>query len=167
LLTSPVADPAKIAKIVQTGAMVVVDHLQQVNWYQDAASAANRRIDVLVDLDVGDHRTGARSTPQALDIARAVDRASHLRLRGLQGYSVSGSHAGGAGERKRVSEQAFRIAIATKEALAREGLCNEILSGGSTGTWEIDTALPEVTELQAGSYVLMDIAASGSIFATP
>src|SRR5580704_12695887 len=29
LLTSPVADPLKMARIVKTGAMVVVDHLQQ------------------------------------------------------------------------------------------------------------------------------------------
>ena len=34
----------------------------------------------------------------------------------------------------------------------------EILSGGSTGTWLVDTELPELTELQAGSFVLMDLA---------
>src|SRR5262245_8586408 len=41
LLTSPVADPLKIARIVKTGAMTVVDHLQQVEWYQEAALATN------------------------------------------------------------------------------------------------------------------------------
>src|SRR5207244_9625777 len=34
LLTSPVADPLKIARIVATGAMVTVDHLQEAEWYQ-------------------------------------------------------------------------------------------------------------------------------------
>lgn len=158
LLTSPVADPVKMSRIVATGAMVVVDHLHQAAWYDEAASGSGRTIDVLVDLDVGDHRTGARSTEQALEIARAVDRALHLRLRGLQGYSVHGSHAGGFAERKNVSERAFAIAIQTREAMTRSGLCADILSGGSTGTWEIDLALPEVTELQAGSYVFMDLA---------
>ena len=93
LLTSPVADPQKIARLVETGAMVVVDHVQQAEWYQDAARSVGRKIDVLIDLDVGDHRTGARSTAQAVEIAEAVDRASHLQLRGLQAYSVVGSHA--------------------------------------------------------------------------
>src|SRR5580692_8298405 len=92
LLTSPVADPAKIARIVETGAMVVVDHIQQAAWYQEAACTAGRGIDVLVDLDVGDHRTGARSTEQALEIARAIEQAGNLRLQGIQAYSVSGSH---------------------------------------------------------------------------
>lgn len=158
LLTSPVADPLKMSRIAQTGAMVVVDHLRQVEWYQEAARAANRKIDVLVDLDVGDHRTGARSVSQALEIAQAVDRSAHLQLRGLQAYSVNGSHAGGFEQRQRNSRQTFQVAAQVRDAMARAGLSTEIVSGGSTGTWDIDTALPELTELQAGSYALMDLA---------
>jgi len=154
LLTSPVADPAKIARIAESGAMVVVDHIQQVEWYQ----AAGRKLDVLVDLDVGDHRTGASSLAQALEIAEAVDRASNLNLRGLQAYSVVGSHASPDQERTRVSQEVFAHAAETRDAIARKGLSTEILSGGSTGTWQIDAALPELTELQAGSFVLMDLA---------
>jgi 3-hydroxy-D-aspartate aldolase len=157
LLTSPVADPLKIARIVQTGAMVVVDHVQQAEWYEEAAAKVGRTVDVLVDFDVGDHRTGARSTEQALEIARTVVQAAHLRLKGLQGYSGRASHAGDFAERKKVSEKAFAGAIETRSAMKREGLSMEILSGGSTGTWDIDLALPEVTELQAGSYLFMDL----------
>jgi len=155
LLTSPVADPLKIARIVQTGAMVVVDHVQQAEWYEEAAAKAGKTIDVLIDLDVGDHRTGARSTEQAIEIARTVGRSGRLRLKGLQGYSGRASHAGD--ERKNVSEKAFAGAIETQSAIKRDGLPMEILSGGSTGTWDIDLALPEVTELQAGSYIFMDL----------
>jgi len=158
LLTSPVADPRKIGRIVATGAMVVVDHIQQAAWYQDAARSAEMRIVVLVDLDVGDHRTGARDTAQALEIAEAVDRATNLNLRGLQAYSVVGSHASPDEERLRVSKEVFARAAETRDAMTAKGLSTEILSGGSTGTWEIDTALPELTELQAGSFVLMDMA---------
>ena len=158
LLTSPVADPNKIARLVETGAMVVVDHVQQAEWYQEAAGAAGRTVDVLIDLDVGDHRTGARSTAQAVEIAEAVDCANHLRLRGLQAYSVVGSHAAPGGERERNSQETFAHAAETRDAMARKGLATEIVSGGSTGTWQIDTALPELTELQAGSFVLMDMA---------
>jgi D-serine deaminase-like pyridoxal phosphate-dependent protein len=157
LLTSPVADPLKIARIVATGAMVAVDHLQQAEWYQLAAAAANRTVDVLVDVDVGDHRTGARSTAQALEIAQAVERAPNLKLRGIQSYSGHASHAGDFAERKRVSTEALARAAETRSVMARAGLSTEIWSGGSTGTWNIDTELTELTELQAGSYVLMDL----------
>jgi D-serine deaminase-like pyridoxal phosphate-dependent protein len=158
LLTSPVADPLKMARIVKTGAMVVVDHLQQVAWYEEAARAGNGKLDVLVDLDVGDHRTGARSPEDAAEIAEAVDQAVHLELRGIQAYSVLGSHAGGLDERKRVSAESFRIASRALGIMLRRGLSTEIVTGGSTGTWEIDTAVADLTELQAGSYVLMDLA---------
>jgi D-serine deaminase-like pyridoxal phosphate-dependent protein len=164
LLTSPLADPLKMTRAVATGAIVVVDHLQQVNWYQDAAYAAARHVDVLIDLDVGDHRTGA-APDQAMAIALAVARSTHLKLRGLQAYSVSGSHAGpqadpsaGRAERKRISEAVFGSAAATRDELARQGLHAEILSGGSTGSWDIDTEIPVVTEVQAGSYIYMDMA---------
>ncbi|HEY7333327.1 MAG TPA: alanine racemase [Bryobacteraceae bacterium] len=160
LLTSPVAAPCKIARIVDTGAMVVVDHPQQAVWYQQAAQAANCPVDVLVDLDVGDHRTGARSLDEALAIAHCVERASHLHMRGVQAYSVNGSHAGGPDktERARVSQEAFRAAAAVAEAMKKSAIAVEIVSGGSTGTWDIDTSIADVTELQAGSYVLMDLA---------
>src|SRR5689334_396323 len=158
LLTSPVADPLKMARIVKTGAMVVVDHAQQVAWYEEAAQAAGRKLDVLVDLDVGDHRTGARSPEDAAEIAEAVDQAANLELHGIQAYSVLGSHAGGLEERKRVSAESFRIASRALGIMLRRGLSTEIVTGGSTGTWEIDTAVPDLTELQAGSYVLMDLA---------
>ena len=138
--------------------MVVVDHLQQVAWYDEAAARPGRKLDVLVDLDVGDHRTGARSPEDAAEIAEAVDQATNLELRGLQAYSVLGSHAGGLEERKRVSAESFRIASRALGIMLRRGLSTEIVTGGSTGTWEIDTAVADLTELQAGSYVLMDLA---------
>ena len=158
LLTSPVADPLKMRRIVQTGATVVVDHLEQVAWYDQAAAEAGRKVDVLVDLDVGDHRTGAATPQDAAEIAEAVDQAANLELRGLQAYSVLGSHAGGLEERKRVSGEAFGIASRAIGIMLRRGLSTEIVSGGSTGTLEIDTCVADLTELQAGSYVFMDLA---------
>jgi 3-hydroxy-D-aspartate aldolase len=154
LLTSPLGDPVKIARIAATGAMAVVDHVQQVAWYETAA----RRIDILIDLDIGDHRTGASSPAQALEIARAIERSPNLKLRGLQAYSVSGSHGADSAARKQISQDAFQTAAAVRDLLASEGFPTEILTGGSTGSWDIDLQLADVTELQCGSYVMMDLA---------
>ena len=154
LLTSPLADPLKIARIAATGAMAVVDHVRQVEWY----AAVSRPIDLLIDLDIGDHRTGAASLEQALEIARAIAATPHLRLCGLQAYSVSGSHGATPADRKHISQTAFQTAAAIRDLLAAEGFPTEILTGGSTGSWDIDLDLPNVTELQCGSYVMMDLA---------
>ena len=61
--------------------------------------------------------------------------------------------------RKEISEATFRTAAEIRDLVAREGFPTDIISGGSTGTWDIDLELPEVTELQAGSYVVMDASA--------
>jgi 3-hydroxy-D-aspartate aldolase len=158
LLTSPLADPAKMARVAATGAMVVADHVQQVTWYNEAARATGRKLDVLVDLDIGDHRTGASSREQAVAVAEAIDTADSLVLRGIQAYSVVGSHAGGLEQREQVSKDAFARVKQWMGILLRRGLSCDIVSGGSTGTWQIDTRVRDLTELQAGSYVLMDIA---------
>jgi 3-hydroxy-D-aspartate aldolase len=154
LLTSPLGDPAKIARVAATGAMAVVDHVRQVKWYEAAA----RPIDLLIDLDIGDHRTGASSPEQALEIARAIGKSPRLCLRGLQAYSVSGSHGADSVTRKQISEGAFQTAAAVRDLLGSEGFPTEILTGGSTGSWVVDLDLPNVTELQCGSYVMMDLA---------
>lgn len=154
LLTSPLGDPAKVARIAATGAMAVVDHVQQVEWYK----ATSRPIELLIDLDIGDHRTGASTATQALDIACAIDKSQNLRLRGLQAYSVSGSHGVDVATRKHISKAAFESAAEIRDLLAAEGWPTEILTGGSTGSWDVDLDLPNVTELQCGSYVMMDLA---------
>ena len=48
-------------------------------------------------------------------------------------------------------------AVATRELFGEAGLDNTILSGGSTGTYNIDSDIQGVTELQVGSYVFMDV----------
>ncbi len=157
LLTSPVADPLKIARIVKTGAMIVVDHPQQAAWFQEAAKDAGRTVEVLIDLDPGDHRTGIAPGEKALALAQAIDKSSNLRLRGLQIYSVKGSGANNDDDRRRLAKEVYGLAAETRDAITRAGMRSDILSGGSTGTVEADCQIPAVTELQAGSYVVMDI----------
>lgn len=160
LLASPLASPAKARRIAalsrERTVTVAVDHPDAVAAYQHAADAAGTTLDVLVDLDLGDGRTGATSTEAALRLGEAVVRSGRLRLRGLQGYSGGSSHVHGFAARRAHSLAALARLVALKERFTAAGLPAEILSGGSTGTWDIDSTVPELTELQCGSYVAMD-----------
>jgi D-serine deaminase-like pyridoxal phosphate-dependent protein len=163
LLTTPVAASLKtdrIAQWIRDGAdiSVVVDHSMQVKLYQDSASRAGSTIPVLVDLDVGDHRTGIPCDERAIQLAREIQASPNLRFAGLQAYSVSGSHTEGVEARRAHSRDAIGRAIPVQKQLLSEGFDARRLTGGSTGTWEIDLAISELTELQAGSYALMDVA---------
>jgi D-serine deaminase-like pyridoxal phosphate-dependent protein len=163
LLTTPVADTVKtdlVAAMASEGAdiSVVVDHIVQAKMYSASAASANTRIRVLLDLDVGDHRTGIPCDERALNLAAEIESLPNLRFSGLQAYSVSGSHTEGLEARRDHSVQALEQAIGIQQRLIESGFDAKTLTGGSTGTWNIDLHVPEFTELQAGSYPLMDVA---------
>jgi 3-hydroxy-D-aspartate aldolase len=162
LLTSPLADPAKMARVVAWAdghdVMAVADHPWQVERWQRAAEAAGVRMSLLVDLDVGDHRTGIACGEPAFELAKAIDASANLRFRGVQAYSVSGSHMEDPEARRDHSLSALKPAVDTFAEMRRVGLSAEIMSGSSTGTWNVDTSVTELTEMQAGSYVFHDMA---------
>jgi D-serine deaminase-like pyridoxal phosphate-dependent protein len=161
LLTSPIMQPGKIARmaaLAKTGeVLLAVGHARQVELLDEAAREAKATVDVLIDLDVGDRRTGILPGEPALELARLVARSKHLRFRGLQAYAGHASHVVGYAEREKISREAMGKAVSTRDLLAKAGLKGTILSGGSTGTYSIDSAIEGVTELQAGSYIFMDV----------
>jgi D-serine deaminase-like pyridoxal phosphate-dependent protein len=124
---------------------------------ETAAQGAGVTLPVLVDLDVGDRRTGVLPGPDALELGRLVARSRHLRLRGLQAYAGLASHVVGFERREQVSRAALALAYETRDLFRRNQLEVAMLSGGSTGTYNIDSTRDGLTELQAGSYVFMDV----------
>jgi len=166
LLTTPVAQSVKSDRLAALAAQpnvdlaVVVDHPRQAELYAESARRYGKPMPVLVDLDIGDHRTGIPCDERAIALALAVESNPHLVFAGLQAYSVSGSHTVGHPERSAHSRAALARAIEIQTELGKRGLEAAVrrLTGGSTGTWDIDLAIPEFTELQAGSYPLMDVA---------
>jgi D-serine deaminase-like pyridoxal phosphate-dependent protein len=162
LLTSPIVTPGKIERMVRLleqdpSLMVALDSAKAAELYQQAAATADQTLNVLVDVNVGDRRTGELPGEPALKLAQTVARCKNLRLRGVQSYSGSSSHVVGFEARRAHSHKAMSQAAETRELLLKHSLPAEILSGGSTGTYNIDSELAGVTELQVGSYVYMDV----------
>src|SRR6185437_7763713 len=48
--------------------------------------------------------------------------------------------------------------IATKKQIEQAGIPVEVVTGAGTGTWEFVSSFPGVTEIQPGSFLLMDCA---------
>jgi D-serine deaminase-like pyridoxal phosphate-dependent protein len=162
LLTSPVVDAAKIARLVDLARrggelLLAVGHAREAELLAESAEAARVRIDVLVDLDVGDRRTGSLPGEPALELARRIAQSKSLRLRGVQAYAGHASHTVGFEARRRTSREAMAKAVETRALFDKAGFQTTILSGGSTGTYNIDSAIQGVTELQVGSYIFMDV----------
>ena len=162
LITTEVVPAPKIERLVRLvgeapDTMVVVDHPENARELSRAAAAAGVVINVLVDIEVGGRRTGIQPGAPAVALAREIASLPGLRLRGLQGYAGQCAHVMGWAARRDASRAAMTPLAETRRLVEAAGLPVEIVAGGSTGTFDIDVEMPELTELQSGSYCVMDI----------
>jgi len=158
LVTSPVVTPSMIARLVAMRAdvMVVVEDAGNVDALAQACAAAGRRLPVLVEIDVGQNRTGVASALQAVSLARQVAASAQLEYRGIQAYWGHLQQVPEFTARRGVVRQQAEIVRSAIAALRDAGLPPVIVTGGGTGTALIDAELGVFTELQPGSYLFMD-----------
>lgn len=162
LITGEMVGEPKISRLIQTvsqapDTMVVVDNAANVEDLQRAAESAGIGISLLIDLDIGQNRTGIQPGEPALKLAESIKRAKNLELKGLCAYAGHVAHVIGFEDRRASSIEALAKALATRDLLSKNGHKVEILSGASTGTYNIDPDIEGITELQSGSYVFMDV----------
>jgi len=162
-VTSPQVTPSKVARVValnsaaRHGFSVVVDHPQNLADLAAASEASGKVLDVLVDFSAGHHRTGAATEEDALALARAADAAPGVRLVGVQSYSGNLQHIADRAERQAKAKQRLAVLAGLVAKLRDAGLAVPIVTGSGTGTHDFDAEARVFTELQAGSYIFMDI----------
>ncbi len=161
LVTTAVIGQHKIERAVQLARLkpdtiFCVDNAQNVADLDDAAREAKLRLNVAIDLYVG-NRTGIPTGQPAVALAEAIARHKNVRLSGIQAYAGHASHRNGFEARRELSSGIMRTAAETKRLIEAGGIPCPLLTGGSTGTYNIDCDIDGVTELQPGSYVFMDI----------
>mgnify|MGYP000088300260 CR=1 FL=1 len=166
LITSTFTQPAKIGRVValaRTGVRltVVLDDAGIAAQLAQAAAQAGIVLPALIDVDLGRHRNGVSSEAGALAVASAIASLPALRLDGIQAYASHISHLAGFAERLDASRTCAAVIAQIRSALNAAGHPVRIVSGGSTGTLFIDTALDTYTELQCGSYVFSDVEYAG------
>ncbi|HUY21754.1 MAG TPA: alanine racemase [Acidimicrobiales bacterium] len=143
LLANEVVDVGRLRALARTGARVTVavDSAETIT----AASAAGVG-EVVIDVNVGLPRCGC--APDAAGRLADTARAAGLVVRGVMGYE---GHVVG------LEDRAQRVAM-VEEAMAlllraHQDVGGELVSAGGTGTYDINRG---ATEIQAGSYALMD-----------
>jgi D-serine deaminase-like pyridoxal phosphate-dependent protein len=162
LLTSEIVAPEALRRLISLlqaapDTMVVVDSRDGAARISAAARAGGVTVNAVVDVDVGGRRTGVRPGPAAVELALEVSAMPAIRFCGLQGYAGQVSHIAGWPSRRQASLGAMEQLTSTRELAEASGLEVSIVAGGSTGTYDIDSEVRGVTELQAGSYCLMDL----------
>lgn len=161
LVTSAVIGKDKINRAAdlckrRPGTILCVDDAANARELDAAAAARKIRMNVAIDLWVG-RRTGVLPGEPAVALAKEIARMPNLRLKGIQAYAGHASHTRGFEQRVAASREAMKDAVDTRKAIEAAGIPCGWLSGGSTGTWNIDPDIEGVTEHQPGSFLFMDI----------
>ncbi len=137
--------------------MMVADDPITVDLLDEAAATAGIKPIVLIDLHSGLTRAGHATGQPGLELAKRIDSKKNLKFGGVMGYSGGASHTKVWTNRREKSIKDISPVVETAMMCKKAGLNVPIITGGSTGTYNIDKEIG-LTELQAGSYVFMDTA---------
>ncbi len=162
LITSPLATQDKIGRFLAAraqapGLKVVVDHFTSAALLDEMAGAEGLVVDVFIDIDPGMGRTGVAPGESTLRLAEAIVDADNLMLAGVQMYAGNCMHIEGYQARYEKYARILERGIETVGCLKDHGIDVPIVSGGGTGTYNMEPGIGFINELQAGSYAFMDI----------
>ncbi len=157
-LSNEVIDAAKLARIARLAGQVrlaiAVDCAAGVARLAEALRQAGTRVDVFVEVDVGQGRCGVAAAAAG---ALAQQVVSHgLRFAGLQAYHGRAQHLRGPHEREQAIHHAAAQARAAQAAVTAAGIACPLVTGAGTGTFVFEASSGIWGELQPGSYVFMD-----------
>ena len=157
LIANQIANKQKLNRLMglarHSDVIVGVDNLGNAKQISGAASEKGIKINVLMEIAGG--RCGVEAGKPAVALAREVDKLKGLRFRGIWFHKGLGSYKKWE-ERREAHLELLRPVMESKKMIEDAGIGVEIVSTGSTSTYNISPEIPGVTEVQPGKYVFMD-----------
>jgi D-serine deaminase-like pyridoxal phosphate-dependent protein len=160
LVANEVVDPRRLAALAEAArvaeVMVAVDSVEGAKALADAGRRAGIVFGALVEVDTGMGRGGVRSAAEAAQVAASARGLDGLAVRGVMTWEGHVALEGDRQVRSARAGAAIDRLVECAEAVSRAGVFVEIVCAGGTNTYDLTGADPRVTDIQAGSYVLMD-----------
>jgi D-serine deaminase-like pyridoxal phosphate-dependent protein len=164
-IANQIVGPLKLRRLAalahEAQLRVCVDSEQNVVEMGEIVAAAGASVGVLVEVDIGMARCGVEPGEPALKLAKQVAATPGLRFLGLQGYDGHLQMLQDVLERERLCLKGLAQLTATRKLIENSGLAVSVVTGAGTGTCEFVASHPGMTEIQPGSFVLMDSAYHG------
>ena len=162
LIANEIVGPLKrtrLARLARRARLsVCVDDAGNVAHLAAAARVEGATLGVLVEVDIGMKRCGVPPGEAALHLVRQIAAEPGLRFAGLQGYDGHLQMLPDVGERRAKCREGLALLAETRRLIERAGFPVEVVTGAGTGTWEFASPGEDLTEVQPGSFLLMDCA---------
>ncbi len=115
---------------------VTADHPAAVKAMSEALATAGQTVDVLLDLDVGQHRTGIAPDDEAVTLYEGIARLPGLRSGGLHVYDGH-NHQESLAERESAVNKLLEPVLALRSKLEKKGLAVPRIVAGGTPTFPV------------------------------
>jgi D-serine deaminase-like pyridoxal phosphate-dependent protein len=162
LLANQIVGPIKMRRLAalarRATVTVCVDDGQNVADLSRTAREAGVTIGVLIEVNLGMDRCGVEPGEEAVPLARQVQESAGLRFLGLQGYQGHLQLLTDLEEKRTKCLEGLGRLIATRRLIEKTGVPVTVVTGGGTGTWDWTRTFDGMTEVQPGSFILMDCA---------
>ena len=158
-VTSQVVGALKMQRLCalagQAEVLVACDSADNARALSREAAAQGVALGVVIELETGLRRCGVQNIPQGVALAQEIHALPGLRFRGIMSHQVIPAMPD---REDRVTEghRVMQGVIDLKDAIVEAGIPVEIVSTGETWSYDVAGDLPGVTEIQGGSYLLME-----------
>jgi D-serine deaminase-like pyridoxal phosphate-dependent protein len=164
LITSQVVGERKMRRLARLARAyaparigVCIDNEEVARQLAAVCEAEESRLEVYVDVDLGQNRSGVQDPEDAVELARILVASPALSFMGLHAFSSLTQHRRGVPERRdAVGRAAARVSV-IRDALLAANLPCEVVCGGGTGSFPYEAASGVFNEIHAGSFALMDV----------
>jgi len=161
LITNQIVGRRKLARLLELSRHARIatcaDHPAQIEPMGQMAKQRDSHLEVLVELDIGHGRCGATSPQQVLELVQLIEaHRPYLRFGGIHAFRGSAQHMRQPEQRAAAVQMALEKINAVVQLLAQHGFTCTSITGGGTGTYQLEAGSGVYTEVQPGSYVLMD-----------
>jgi D-serine deaminase-like pyridoxal phosphate-dependent protein len=137
---------------------VAVDSVENVSALSQAAVDNGVEIGVLVEVNIGHNRCGVAPFEPTLELVRIVENTDGVNFRGLMGYDGHCTLKIDTDKREAEAEKANSLLVEVKDFVEAASIEVPIVSASGTFTYRFATQIEGITEVQAGTYLLMDTA---------
>jgi D-serine deaminase-like pyridoxal phosphate-dependent protein len=159
-VVNTVSHPAKIRMLAELARdhriLVAVDEVPNAAALSAAAVRAGSTLGIMVEVDTGMDRCGIDTAAEVLAAVRKITGLPGLRFEGITGYEGHCSLTPDHDLRHERQRAAMKFFTGVAGLLEGSGIPCKIRSAGGIATWRWTAAYPGLTEIQAGTYVVMD-----------
>ena len=159
-VVNTVAHPDKIRLLAELARdrriLIAVDEAANAAAHSAAAVRAGSTLGIFVEVDTGMNRCGVDTGEEALALTRQVADMPGLQFEGITGYEGHCTLTPEENLRHEKQQQAMKLFTGVADLLEANGIPCPIRSAGGIATWQWTAAYAGITEIQAGSYVVMD-----------